>query len=256
MEKINIFNDVITIISFIMNLTLLLSVAVKIYVYFSKKRYVKKVLGFTKDTVQISNSTFHLITDTKSSNDFITYSSLKSINNVINLLNIIEKKFDLLNKTTETKNEINIGGFITNKKVNAYFTKYFPHFKFIINDKYKEVYDNYSIDKRIIEYSSKTYGFKIVDNFLETDSQLTDYAFLIKLTNSDFKNNKKKTVHILFGGGDIGTVKATEYLLTHYKEIYKKYKNNHYFFAIKVNRVDESIDYSKGIIDLTDKMFL
>ena len=75
------------------------------------------------------------------------------------------------------------------------------------------------------------------------------------MKNKDFKNDNNKTVYIVFGGGNIGTVKATEYLSMCYKQIYKKYKTNHYFFALEVNKIDNSINFSKGIIDLTDIMF-
>lgn len=256
MEHLNIFNNIITIISFIVNMAFLIPFTMKIYDYFTNKKFAKRVLGFNNESVQLSHSTFDLITESGSKNNFITYASLESINNIINLLNIIGQDFDLVNEMMNAKNEINIGGFLTNKKVNAYFTKYFNNFKFITDTKYKKIYDKYPIDKRMIEYSSEKTGFKINDDiFLETNREITDYAFLIKLTNNDFKNDNIKAVHILFGGGDIGTIKSTEYLLTHYKQIYNKFKNNHYFFAMEVNRIDGSINYSRGIINLTDIMF-
>lgn len=255
MKQLNVFNDIVTIISFIMSSTFLLSILIRIYTYFSTKKYIKGVLGFNRGIIKMSHSTFWLDTNTGINNRFITYASLKSINNIINLLNIVEQKFTLMDEGSDIKNEINIGGFLTNKRVNAYFAKYFPSFEFVTKEKYESVYNEYSIDRRIIKYSSNKYGFKIGDEFLETNSKLTDYAFLIKLIPSDFKNDENRTVHILFGGTDIGTIKATEYLLTHYKQIYKKYKKQHYLFAIKINQIDESIDYSEGIIDLTDIVF-
>ena len=90
---------------------------------------------------------------------------------------------------------------------------------------------------------------------METKTDKIDYAFLIKLTPDDFNNECKKTVHILFGERSIGTIKATEYLMTQYKEIYKKYRNNHYFFAIEINLIDNSFNHKRGIIDLTQDMF-
>lgn len=178
------------------------------------------------------------------------------MNNVINLLNIIGQKFYLVEKPIDAKNEINIGGFSANKKVNAYFVKYFSNFKFIETKAKEEAYKKHGVDMRMFEFNLKgKKGFRIDDIFLETTSRISDYAFLIKLVKEDFKNDNEKTVHIVFGGGDIGTIKATEYLLTHYKQIYEKFGENHYFFALEVNRIDNSINYSKGIIDLTEKMF-
>lgn len=213
-------------------------------------------MGFSNEKVQIKNSTFCLQEPIGVYNNFITYSSLQSINNVINLLNIVNQEFNLIDNGQENRNEINIGGFMTNKSVNAYFIKYFKSFKYVTNIKYKNAYDQYPINKQIIEYTSEKFGFKI-DNelFLEAGSKISDYAFLIKLTKSDFKDDNEKTVHIIFGGSDIGTVKASEYLYTHCKQIYRKYKKNHYFFAIEINRTDESVNYTKGIIDLTNVMF-
>ncbi|WP_304960620.1 hypothetical protein [Thomasclavelia cocleata] len=254
MENINIFNNIITILSFVVNLAFIIPFALKIYNYFTKKTYIKKVLGYKKDSVQISNSTFTLKAQTGLTNTFIKYSAVQATNNIINLFNIIEQSFYLVEDIKDAKNEMNIGGFLGNNKVNAYFVKYFEGFKFVTHIEYKTAYDNFPIDQRVIEYSSDKVGFKIDnDTFWETDK--IDYGFLIKLINSDFKDDYEKTVHIVFGGSDIGTLKATEYLLTHYKQIYKKFGNNHYFFAIQINCIDNSIDYSKGIIDLTEKMF-
>ena len=162
----------------------------------------------------------------------------------------------MVEKPIDEKNEINIGGFSANRKVSAYFAKYFKNFKYIEAKEKEECFKKQDIDMRIFEFNEEgKKGFRIDDVFLETTSRISDYAFLIKLVKSDFKNDNEKTVHIVFGGGDIGTIKATEYLLTHYKQIYEEFGENHYFFALEVNRVDNSIKYAKGIIDLTDRMF-
>ena len=257
MSYLNYFNNVITIISFIVNIMFVVPAMVKIYIYFTKKRYVKKVLGYGNEAVQISHCTFLLETYTHSQNNFITYASVIAMNNVINLFNIINQKFYLVENPIDVKNEINIGGFTANKKVNAYFIKYFSNFKYIDSIKKKAAYEKHPVDQRIFEFSiDDKRGFKIDDDyFLDTTGKISDYAFLIKLVKSDFKNDNEKTVHILFGGGDIGTIKATEFLLTHYKQIYEVFGEKHYFFALEINRVDNSINYSKGIIDLTDRMF-
>ena len=161
-----------------------------------------------------------------------------------------------MNQVDNATNEMYVGGFIPNRRVNSYFSKYFTRFKYYVDEKYEIDYEKYPIDTQIIEYSKDKTGFKINnDIFLETEQNKKDYAFLIKLTNEDFKTTSKRTVHILFGGRSIGTIKATEYLKTQYKEIYKKYKDKHYFFAIEINLIDNSFNHKVGIIDLTDKMF-
>ncbi len=260
MEHIIIFNNITTYISFFVNIAFLIPLTRKIFIYFTDKRYIKKVLGFNNEAVQITHGVFHLETDIGIKNDFITYSSLKSVDNVIGLLAQAGKEFDLLEKELNYKNEINIGGFMVNKKVNAYFSKYFPNFKYVTDISYKEKYESYLLDTRIVEYSCDKFGFNINNQkFLEIKYGYKDYAFLIKLVELDFRNESKKAVHILFGAGDKATYLATEYLRFNYKELYKeihkKYDDNHYFFALEVNLVDESINSAKKIIDLTPYMF-
>lgn len=256
MQYITIFNNAITVISLFVNLTFVIPLILKIYTYFTDKKYVKRVLGFNRDSVKVSHGVFHLTTDIGIANSFITYASLDSVDNIIRLLNIVGQEFDLMGKGMYSKNEINIGGFMVNKKVNAYFSKHFLNFKYQTDMKYKSAYESYPIDTRIVGYSCDKFGL-IINNkiFLEIKYGYTDYAFLIKMVNSDFKDDDAKTVHIMFGASDKATYKATEYLLTHYKQIYKKFGNDHYFFAIEINLVDESINYSQGIIDFTDEMF-
>ena len=96
MENINIFNNIITILSFVVNLAFIIPFALKIYNYFTKKTYIKKVLGYKKDSVQISNSTFTLKAQTGLTNTFIKYSAVQATNNIINLFNIIEQSFYLV----------------------------------------------------------------------------------------------------------------------------------------------------------------
>lgn len=257
MEHINNFNNLITIMSFILNITFVIPILIRIHIYFTQKIYIKKVLGYSKGNVQISHCIFPLETYSHSQNNFIAYSSLVAMNNIVELFNIIQQKFYLIENPIDVKNEMNIGGFSANKKVSAYFTKYFPHFKYIENINKKEAYSKHPTDKHIYEFSFENKrGFKIDEElFLDTTEKICDYAFLIKLVKADFKNDYEKTVHILFGGSDIGTIKATEYLLTHCKQIYEAFGEKHYFFALEINRVDNSINYQKGIIDLTDRMF-
>ena len=244
-----------TIISFVVNLAFIIPFIYSVKNYFSKKRYINKILEFNNEITYITHSTFYFSNGRDHEHEYITYESLEGINNIIKLLHVVNKKFDLTENIINPNNEINIGGFVSNKKVNAYFTKHFQNFKFIANTERKNRYSNYPINQELIEYSDKENGFLIDNNIFLEINKTTDYAFLIKMKSKDFKDDNSKTVHIAFGGGNIGTVKATEYLSMYYKQIYKKYKTNHYFFALEINKVDNSINFSKGIIDLTDIMF-
>lgn len=258
MNTINYFNNIIVIISFILNVPFIISLIIKLYNYLTQKRYIKKVLNLSKSPVQISHSTFSLKTESENANTFITIQSLQSISNIIVLLNKINQKFDLVGTTVDTRDEINIGGVLTNRRVNTYFVQYFPNFKLYVNEKYQKEHETYQIDNRMVVYSNNKFGFQIGNDFFETSSHKYDYAFLIRLTSSDFKDDNNKCVHIIFGSTALGTIKATEYLLTHCKQIYKNVenrKNKHYFMIIKINIIDGSFDYSRGLMDFTNKMF-
>lgn len=254
-DLIGNINNVFTALSFLLNMIILIKFIPKVFSYWFNKRYIKHVLEFDKDVIQITHSMFRFSTGQGYIYDYITYEALQAINNIINLLNICDYKFNLLGNDGNAKNEIHIGGFVANKRVASYFVQHFPDFKYKANIGREKLYTKFPGNKSIIEYTESETGFNINNSiFLETNSQV-DYAFLIKLIKSDFKDNNGKIVHILFGGENIGTTKSTEYFLKNTKQIYKRFKNNHYFFAIEVNKTDGSINYSKGIIDLTDIMF-
>ena len=79
MNLVNIANNTITIISFIVNLCFIFPFSYKVYKYFTQKRYIKKVLSYTEEPVQIYQSTFEFNTVEGKKYDFITYKSLESI---------------------------------------------------------------------------------------------------------------------------------------------------------------------------------
>lgn len=257
MNYVIFFNNIMVLLSFVVNIFFLVPLICNVYKYFTQRRFIKKVLDYNKNKpVQIYQSTYTYNTIEGYTYDYITYNSLECMDNILNIFNIISQKFLFTTQEDSANNEICIGGFLQNKRVNSYFIKYFSNFKYYVNEEFKKPYEEYPINTQIIIYSKNKTGFMINKNiFLETKADKIDYAFLIKLTSDDFNNECKKTVHILFGGRSIGTIKATEYLRTHYKEIYKKYKNNHYFFAIEINLIDNSFNHKKGIIDLTKDMF-
>jgi len=251
MRFLNLFNDLTLWISVILNIVLIAKGATT---YFARKRYIKNVLGFSREPVQISQCIFNLQMRSGSWNNFVTYASVTATNNIVNLLCSVNQEFYLVEQINDAKNEINIGGFTANKKTNAYLTKYFPGFKFQESREREQFHQKDDFDMKIYEFTdSGQKGFKVGNLFLDVTDRIMDYAFLIKLVKSDFKDDNEKTVHIVFGARDGGTEKATEYLLTHYKQIYQKYGKEHYFFALEVQQGE--INYNRGIIDLTDQMF-
>lgn len=222
------------------------------YNNYINKNKIKRVLSFNNKPVKIYLAAdAHMIVEKRMYN-YISFNSLERIDNILNMFGIINQKFSFIREYDDIKNEMCIGGFWGNITINMYFNRFFNNFQYYCN---KEQ-NHHIICRNRISYSKDKTGFKINEyTFFETRLDKIDYAFLIKITPNDFKGMNNKTIHILFGGTDIGTIKATEFLSTQYSEIYKKYKDNHYFFAIKINLIDNSIDYQENIIDLTKEMF-
>lgn len=241
MKYINFLNNNITVISLFLNLIVIIDLIKKALDFVFKKYYIKKVLGYNNEFVNIS------CYDEK--NNFLSYHDIEAVNNIITMFFEINQKFTFTRIDKDVDNEMCIGGFLVNRKINTYFVKYFEDFKYLMLPNLKERYG----DNPFIEYNPDENGYKVRDIVLSCDSS-TDYAFLIKLTKEDLQS-AKKVIHIIHGSYEVGLIRASEYLVTHYKEIYKEYKNRHYFFALEINRFDGSINHSKGRIDFTDKMF-
>lgn len=255
MNNLEFFNDIVVLISFIVNLYFLLPLIYRIYNYFAKKRNILKILSYNNDPIQIYEPMRELKTVDEKDRYYISCDSLKSIHNLISIFSLVNKKFIFINQDDNARNEICIGSFLNNKRTNSYFFKYFHNFTYYVNIEYKEEYSKYPMNTTMIVYCKEKTGFRIGNgNFYETINGQIDFAFLIKLTPMDLNTNK--VVHILFGEKANTTFKATEYLKTHHKEIYQKYKNNHYFFAVEINLIDNSFNLKKGIIDFTDEMFV
>lgn len=256
MDYLIIFNNFTAIISFLVGVPSIIALSIKIYRYFCDIRYAKKILGFDKQPVQITQCIFEIEMKNYDERYYITHSSIIALNNTIELLNITGQKFYLIDNSREAINEINIGGFVANKTVSSYIKKYFPDFKFIIDSNNGKAYQQNPVDKDIFILSDNKKQFKIGKKILDMSDGSVDYAILIKLTKDDFKDVNKKTVHIVFGGGDLGTIKATEYLATNYKSIYRTFGKKHYFFALEVRETDRKINDSIGIMDFTNEMFI
>lgn len=252
---INNTNFVITFISVSINIFIGFMWLKHKFDYLFNTRYLKKLLAYTDEPVQIYQAVNDYISVEGFHSKIISIDSIEGLYNIINMLSLVGKEYKFVNQNDTCKNEICIGGFLYNKRVNSYFLNHFGNFKYYINTKYKDYYEKTTSNSPILKYTNHKFGFYIDETlFLEIIPDKKDYIFVIKLTPDDFKMGEK-TVHILFGGRLISTLKATEYLYSQYKNIYKKFKNKHYFFAVEFNLVDNSFNHQKGIIDLTEKMF-
>ena len=259
---INSTNFVITSISVSINIFIGFMWLKHKFDYLFNTRYLKKLLGFKNEEVVITQSVFEPSMISGITHNMITYESALGLVNVTTMLKTCNYKYRIYEESSGKSDEFNIGGPTCNKKVNVYMVTFFPNFKFVTPLADRQKYDKYPINKHFIEYSQNDTAFKIykkhsgdvVYNF-KIDSKYNDIIFLIKLTSQDFGGNFEKTVFITFGGFNKGSLYSSHFLKIYYKKLYKDFQNNHFFIAIPFNNIDNSFDWSKGIIDLTSIMF-
>lgn len=255
-EIIDEMSQFLTVVSVIINLVtfaVLLKNGIK---YLTDLRFLKKVLGIQNKCTIITYSIFEASMQERFKYRTVTYKAILAMGKVIRLLEKFKYKYEFSGSTREygVCDEIHIGGPLTNKAVNTYIITHLPGFKFYTQNYRKKRFEKYPINKHFIQYNDNAIGFELKkgqDEIFLEHSEYTDYAILIKLIPNDFCNTCSKTVHILFGGTDTGTLKAVEFFETYYKAIYKKFSSNHYIIAVPVNLVDGTFDLSKGFFDLT-----
>ncbi len=114
MNYIILFNNTITLLSFAVNIFFILPYLYKVYKYFSQKRYIKKVLSFNDESIQIYQAANNYTSVEGFESEIVTYDSLEGLYNILNLLSLINKRFDFVNQSDTSKNEICIGGFLYN----------------------------------------------------------------------------------------------------------------------------------------------
>ena len=98
MNSINTFNDIIVILSFIVNLFFAFPLLYKIYKYFTQKKYIKKILVFNNEPIQIYQTMRELKTIDENKRFYLSYDSLKSLHNIMCIIDIADKKFALVNR--------------------------------------------------------------------------------------------------------------------------------------------------------------
>ncbi|MGN1269007.1 MAG: hypothetical protein ACI4U0_05910 [Candidatus Aphodocola sp.] len=236
--------------------------------WITDKRFLKSVLNSKNKIFLITQSLFKPGMISQNLHEhcvFITKASVDSFQKIIINLLRINIKFVMYDADDKILDEINIGGPVTNTKTNAYINENFPNFYFSDEKRNKqlhEYFEVYGMYDNFMKYNDNFKGF-IIENKDDQKTKsielpidgTTDYMFLIKMNSSDLGfESEQKTVHLLFGGTDIGTSVAVDFFTKNYKEIYKRAKNNHYFFAIPVS-VTNHTPMISGIRDLTEYMF-
>lgn len=259
-DIIDIVSVVVTIVSLVANIITFIPRLLK---WITDKRYLFTILSPINKYFLITQSLFR--PEMLSSNfiyncTLLTENSAISIQKVIKLIDRLKIRYDVFSTSQEHYDEIHIGGPISNAHTNAYINQFFPNFHFCDSPSKKENHMNhYKIHKSIIEYSSNFQGF-VIDVAKKgqnrrmrfaVDSE-NDYMFLIKLTAEDLGCNK--TVHLVFGGSDIGTLVAADFLSKYYKRMHALQRNKHYFFAVPVHKTNQTAATSM-ITDLTEHMF-
>lgn len=130
------------------------------------------MLAYTDEPVQIYQAINDYISVEGFQTKIIAIDSIEGLYNITNMLSIIGKKYKFVNHNETSKNEICVGGFLYNKRVNSYFLNHFGNFKYFIDVKYKDYYEKATSNSPILKYTNHKFGFYIDETlFLEVISE-------------------------------------------------------------------------------------
>lgn len=256
LEKISIFKDIIDMLKSVGGGILALLTG-KVKASYSN-RCLKKVLGFKDKRCGITIPIFKKNIYGKRRNVALIEEielRQKVMQEMIRLKIHVD---DNPEANTPTENEIHIGGPVANIRTNTYIKNYFPKFKIGVNDEHLRRYQRENLKEiyqQILITGCTTEGIyygEELEHIVEYERFEKDCAVLVKLTKEDLKSDR--TVHLLFGCGQVGTSNAVNYFLHNHKKLYKEYRGGHYFVIFPVNHKDKSLVES-GKMDLTDCMF-
>lgn len=250
---VDLLSTAVTLISLIVNFLILLP---QLYKWLTDKRHLRAILGSKNHYFWITQSLFgpgSLSTNFIDNYTLITKNSAISCQKVAKLLDDAEIKYNVINDPDVPQyDEIHIGGPISNQHTNAYFKEYFTNFYFFDKvEKQQQHQKYYNIHRELLKYSDDFNGFQIGNTKYPIDEE-TDYMVLVKLTSDDL--GCEKTVHLLFGGGDVASLVAADFFTKHYKILHSKAKRRHYFFVIPVHKTTQTPQIS-SMEDLTEQMF-
>ena len=214
----------------------ILPLSKKLYTYHNKIKYIKKTLHLMNKNVLITCGAF---SHKEAVHDVAGLSEVKCIKSVIDVCDTINAKAYFQNEYAQADiDEIHIGGPQCNTAVKTLMADYFENrFEFIDSTE-----------------PGVSFGTQGQETYL-VNSKYGDYAVLARVLDP----KERKSIHILFGCFELGTVKAAEYFTKHTKEIYNFMKargreKSDYFFMLHVNS-DGRHDSHIGLTDLTEIMF-
>lgn len=221
-----------------------------------QKHMITKILSLNTEKCNISAGICEA-TWFESKNEMTLLSDVRQCQKVMKFLSGVNVNCQLYGENNNN-DEILIGGPASNLRTNFYLSTSFPDFKIHLKKslyKYNKYFQK-RIESKVFVYDNEFYGVMCKDKKLEFIPEIKDYAFIIKLTHEDFPLlSAHKTVHMFFGNSIIATDKAIDFFIKHYKKIYKKFRDRHYFIGIEIDKKLNDFIVSKSYIDLTDKMF-
>lgn len=221
-----------------------------------RKNRLKKVLGFTRKEIPVFVEAY-----SKEFVNFdyavITFESAKAIIKLQKCINDLNLILDFQNDGLSRVNydAICIGGPSANPFVNSLFQNHFGKLVKFVGEVEPSYFKNTQINVQNLKLNSNFWGMQIKNRKFKYIENVQDYAFIVKLDSSDFNDKTKRSILCFFGIEIDGTTKAVEYFIESHDYIYKKFKDKHFFIALKVNLPDKSIDTKVGMIDLTDDVF-
>lgn len=243
-----------TIIGGISTIAIIVELNIKLYTFFTQKRYIKTVLNFNKKSCLVSQATYP---DTiTSSEKVVTFTSMQSFQMINEMLYKVNYVINPYIDNFEGNNIIHIGGPAANIHVNALFVERKFDFYFCTSRKNEISHQKLNLNQSCLEYSDdNTIYFKIGNEKLIIEKNVRDYGIIIRIPY-DRNVGREYSTHIIFGCWANGTLKAVEFFTKNHKIIAKKYKRSKYCFAVPINLIDNTIVISNNsIIDLTNQFF-
>ena len=224
--------------------------------------HLKKIFEFKNDIAIITFPIFKEEELNLSKHILIVYNSINLLSAFIDITKRLHIKLETLidNNISLTsigsKDEIHLGGPLTNLFVRTYLANRFEDFKFYAKkEDLENIKINYLYDTDCIKFTNDNEDryFMIKKSVYNIDSS-TDYLILVKFMKYDSKNKPRNTIHLIFNFHHIEKVNIMS-AFTDNTQILCSYKiQKKYFLAIPINKNTGQIDVDRTL-DFTDIFF-
>lgn len=247
-------NSIENIIGGISTIIVIFEIIFKLYMFFSRKRFIKMTLNFKGKSCLVSQAIY---TDLQNPKDqYVHRTSVEASQKISEMLKEVHYVIMPFEDSYEGQNIIHVGGPAANIHVNALFAEKMKKLTFCTPQTDEPNHERLELNKSCIQYSNGDRYFKVGHKILNIDANTRDYGIFIRIPYNK-RDGIEYTTHIIFGCWANGTLKAFEFFTKNYKMIAKKYRKSKYCFAIPINRIDNSIALisDRDIIDLTNEFF-